>query len=73
VALMLNLSREEYREKVLAAAKAKLKDYPWFSGVCMDDVDECYPDFEEGVNAAYCNTLVWDAPNMGFDLASNPE
>lgn len=63
---MAKMTHEQFREKILIAVKAKLEHEPWFRGVCLDDIDECFPDLEEGIDMAYCNTLYWDAPNHGM-------
>lgn len=59
------MTLEEYRAAVLAGAKKELEKASWFSGVCMDDVNEFYPDVNEGVIHAIINTHYWDDPSFG--------
>lgn len=56
----------ELRDKVFAAAKARLEGYPWFSGVCLDTLprtDEAI--LEKGIDVVVddivYDTIYWDS------------
>jgi hypothetical protein len=65
---------EQFQRVVSKAVKEQLGHYPWFVGVCMDDLDQFFPGkLDEAIEYAYCETLYWDAPNHGFDITMNAE
>lgn len=59
--------RDRFRHEVVVAAGARLRKYDWFQGVCMDSIDDYYPnDFKEAVEQAVLDTMYYDAPNHGM-------
>ena len=65
----------ELQEKVFNKAKENLQQYPWFSGICCDDMpsdDEIKENFDSAVTTIEMNTAYWDAPNF-FDLTQDWE
>ena len=59
------MTLEEYRAAVLAEAKRQLQSAKWFKAVCMDDVNDYYPDVDAGAVHAIMQTHYWDDPHMG--------
>lgn len=63
---------EEFRQAVINRVKEMLHDNKWFGGVCLDGIEEFFPnDLEEAITHAYCETLYWDAPNHGFEVGND--
>jgi len=59
----------EMQEKVIAAAREKLRHEPWFRGIsCADmpDDSEIEKDFDGAVAGVVMETCYWDAPNHGL-------
>jgi hypothetical protein len=53
----------EKQNQVVEAARERLKDRPWFKGICLDNLDtdeEIDKDFEECVEALVTDTIYWD-------------
>jgi len=63
-----------FRSEVSKAVKEQLGHHNWFTGVCLDDINQFFPnDVDEAIEYAVCETLFRDAPNHGFDLVMNTE
>ncbi len=57
----------EKQQKVFDAAKNKLKDESWYSGICCDEFpedEEIDKDFDEAVNSVCFLTAFYDDPNF---------
>ena len=58
---------KSFKERVVDAVKERLKDKPWYQGVCLDTIKDFREDqFDEAVNSCTNETIYWDAPNSGF-------
>jgi hypothetical protein len=66
--MALKMTPEQFRERVIAGVTTRLGKYDWFVGVCMENVDDCFPDLTEAIEVALMDTMYWDAPNHGMDL-----
>jgi hypothetical protein len=53
---------ERFRLEVASAVKEEIGNKKWFRGVCMDGVNETYPNFKEAVELAIMQTSYWDEP-----------
>jgi len=53
---------EQFRLEVASAVKERIGHEKWFRGVCMDGVNQEYPNFEAAVDLATMQTEYWDAP-----------
>jgi hypothetical protein len=65
--MALKMTPEQFRERVIVGVKARIGNEPWFSGVCMDNVDDIFPDLTEAIEVALMDTMYWDAPNHGLE------
>jgi len=55
------------QQKVFDEVEKNLKQYSWFSGVCIDNFptdERIKKDFEECVDDVMMETAYWDAPNF---------
>lgn len=62
------------QQEAVNLAKEKLKDKPWFEGVCIDNLpteEECKENLEDAVNSIVFETCMWDAPDFMECLAEN--
>jgi len=59
------MPKTELQQKVLLEVEARLKDKPWFKGVCTDKLptDEAIKeDFLRAVQSVQMETEYWDKP-----------
>lgn len=61
------MTRDDFRAEVIRRVKSDIGHEAWFRGVCVDNVDDCYPDLEEAALTAYCDTVYHDHPTQGFE------
>lgn len=57
----------ELQHKVFDAARASIKDKPWFRGVCLDRFPsdgQITADFQGAVDSVTMKTAMWDDPNF---------
>lgn len=55
------------QQKVVEAAKERLKKYSWFTGVCLDQLPDdarIDADFEGSVDLLVDDTAYWDGPGF---------
>lgn len=54
------------QKKVVETAKEKLRNEPWFRGVCLDSLPNDHGIQRDGVDEVagqlVCDTLLWDGP-----------
>lgn len=58
------------REDVIQAVADRLKDKPWYRGVCTTNITQSfytYTEFQAKVNEVEIETRLWDEP--GFTIA----
>ena len=60
----------DFQDAVVDAVTIQLEGHDWFTGVCLEGLDEFYlrNDLPGAVEHAYCQTMYYDAPNYGLPL-----
>lgn len=65
----MELTFEQYKQEVVDLVTKEIGDKKWFRGVCVDGLQEMFPNIQEGVDLALMQTSYWDAgddPDYGF-------
>lgn len=55
------ISLEDFKKEVVRQVKGKLNKFAWFNGVCLDDIEDFYPDkIKDAVSHAESESFYWD-------------
>ena len=65
--IVFHIKMQRNQKKVLLAAKKRLANEKWFSGICVKNFPEesdCLKNFEDCVSQVCFETAMWDDPNF---------
>lgn len=57
------MNYDEFKMEVLKGVRERLKDKPWFDGVCVDTIKESHSlglSLEQAISDAELDTIYWD-------------